>query len=226
MNSSFTNVALYIKRAEEYQTKEYIIKVFAERNIGKVHDVKFIKKNNTNTSRTSYENYHGVIVIFERWYMNTLVQQLFRDMSSSPDGTTKFYFNAHRYWIINIHRQKLPECQENTLVDLSLSETEKIKRLEEMVKSMSSHIFYMENKQEKSERLMMELENKETYHNLVNIEIRLQLEEKDLEKQRIEDIYRIELEKLREENNLLHNSVKEKELEIKKLKFHMKYFMK
>ncbi len=44
MNSSFTNVALYIKRAEEYQTKEYIIKVFAERNIGKVHDVKFIKK--------------------------------------------------------------------------------------------------------------------------------------------------------------------------------------
>ena len=47
MNStSFTNVALFIKRAEEYQTKEFIIEAFDSNNIGKVRDVKFIKKNN------------------------------------------------------------------------------------------------------------------------------------------------------------------------------------
>ena len=38
------NKSLFIKRAEEYQTKEFIINVFHKKNIGKVNDVTFIKK--------------------------------------------------------------------------------------------------------------------------------------------------------------------------------------
>ena len=42
--NSFINVALFIKRAEEYQTKEFIMDAFMVNNIGKVRDIKFIKK--------------------------------------------------------------------------------------------------------------------------------------------------------------------------------------
>jgi hypothetical protein len=198
MNSTFNNVALFIKRAEEYQTEEFIIETFASNNIGKVRDIKFIKKRND-----MGRNYHGAIVIFERWNMNRLVQTLFSEMADSSDGTTKFYFDNHRYWIINVHRQKLPECEEIALVDTSLSDKDKISKLEELVKSMSAQIYYMQNRQEKSERSMMDLENKETYHHLVNMELRSQLEEKDWEKNWAEDELTDEIAKLREENEIL-----------------------
>jgi hypothetical protein len=196
--TSFNNVALFIKRAEEYQTKEFIIEAFASSNIGKVRDVKFIKKQGD-----FGKNYNGAIVIFEHWNMNSLIQTLFNEMANSSDGTTRFYFNQYRYWIINVHRQKLPECEELVLVDSSLSDKDKISKLEELVKSMSAQIHYMQTRQERSERSMMDLEHKETYHGLVNMELRSQLDEKDWEQKWTEDELKEEMEKLREENESL-----------------------
>ena len=195
MNTSFNNVALFIKRAEEYQTKEFIIEAFDFNKIGKIKDIKFIKKHND-----FGVNYNGVIIIFERWNMNVLVQKLFNEMSSSIDGTTKFYFKPQRYWIINVHRQKLTECEEIATVDASLSDKEKIIKLEELVKSMSAQIHYMQSRQERSERSTMDLELKESYHQLVNYELRFQLDEKDLERKWAEDKLKEEMIKLREEN--------------------------
>jgi len=198
MSSTFTNVALFIKRAEEHQTKEFIIEAFSSNNIGMVKDVKFIKKN-TNFGRS----YNGVIVIFERWNMNRLVQTLFSEMSASPDGTTRFYFDHYFYWIINVHQQKLIECEQITTVDSSLSDKDKISKLEELVKSMSAQIFYMQNRQEKAERTMMDTNCKETYHHLVNIELRCQLDEKDRDKKWSEDELNEKIVRLREENDML-----------------------
>ena len=193
--ASFNNVALFIKRAEEYQTKEFIIEAFASSNIGKVRDVKFIKKQGD-----FGKNYNGAIVIFEHWNMNSLIQTLFNEMANSSDGTTRFYFNQYRYWIINVHRQKLPECEELLVVDSSLSDKDKISKLEELVKSMSAQIHYMQTKQENNERHLMDCEHKETYHGLVNMELRSQLDEKDWEQKWYEDELKEEMEKLREEN--------------------------
>lgn len=200
MNTSFNNVALFIKRAEDFHTKEFIIEAFASNNIGKVSDVKFIKKN------SDYgKTYNGVIVIFERWNMNKQVETLFNEMSSSPDGTTKFYFNSYRYWFINVHRQKLPECEETLIVESPLSDKEKISKLEELVKSMSAQIYYMQTRQEKSECSLMDLEHKEINHHLINMELRYQLEEKDLEKNLLEDEYKEKLNKIQEENEMLYS---------------------
>lgn len=196
--TSFNNIALFIKRAEEFQTKEFIIEAFDSNKIGKVRELKFIKKHND-----LGRNYHGVIVIFERWNMNPLVQKLFNEMASSIDGTTRFYFEPHRYWIINVHRQKLPECEEIATVDASLSDKEKIIKLEELVKSMSAQIHYMQTRQERSERSTMDLELKETYHHLVNCELRSQLDDKDRDRKWAEDDLNEEIQKLREENESL-----------------------
>lgn len=196
--TTFNNVALFIKRAEEYQTKEFIIEAFESNHIGKVRDIKIIKKHND-----FGKNYNGIIVIFERWNMNRLVQTLFSEMSSSHDGTTQFYFEPHRYWIINVHRQKLTECEEFTVVDPLLSDKDKISKLEELVKSMSAQIHYTQTRQEKNERYLMDLEHKETHHHLVNMELRSQLEDKDWEHKLAEDDFKEEMVKLLEENESL-----------------------
>jgi hypothetical protein len=165
-------MALFIKRAEEFQTESFIVDAFRNNNIGKVREVTFIKKNNDTGKK-----YNGVIVIFERWHINKLVETLLNEMSASPDGTTRFYFDQSHYWIINIHKQKMAQCEEVTLVDPSLSDNEKIAQLEEMVRSMSAQIHFNQKQQEKLDNKIADLEQKETHHHLVNMEIRAQMED-------------------------------------------------
>jgi len=196
--TSFMNTALFIKRAEEYQTKEFIINAFETNKIGKVKDVTLIKKQND-----FGKSYNGVIVIFERWNMNNLVEKLLNEMASSPDGTTKFYFNEHRFWHINIHKQKMVECEETMLVDPSLSDKEKIAKLEELVKSMSAQIHYMQTRQEKAEQQLMMAEHKHTEQHLLNMELHTQLQEKQWEQEWFESDVKLENDELIEENQTL-----------------------
>ena len=188
--SSFMNVALFIKRAEESQSKEFIMNAFKNSNIGIVKEITFIKKNSNGTP------YNGVVVIFKKWNMNKYVEKLFNQMSESRDGTTRFYFEQKRYWIINVHRQQLPECEELVLVDTSLPDKERINQLEMLVKSMSSQIFYAQTKNEKNERRMMDYEQKDVQKNLINIEQQFLLELKDMERILAEQ----EIQKLKDEN--------------------------
>ena len=99
MDVSFNNISLFIKRAEEYQGKDFIINTFAFLEIGTVSDVTFIKKQNERGT------YNGAIVVFKQWNYNQLVKQIFDEMNNSDDGTTKLFFNSKQYWIINIHKQ-------------------------------------------------------------------------------------------------------------------------
>jgi len=207
--NSFNNVALFIKRAEENQTKDFIINAFESNNIGKVKDIKLIKKHNE-----FGKSYNGVIVIFERWNMNKLVQRLFIEMSCSADGTTKFYFDSNHYWIINVHRQKLKECEEPILVEPSLPDKEKIFKLEELVKSMSAQIYYIQKNKEQFERLIMDLEQQETHHQIVNMELRSQLEEKDRDSRWAEEKLYKEIENIRKENEYLRSRLAYKEEDI------------
>ena len=175
--TSFNNVSLYIKRADLYCTKEYIINVFGIHNIGIVKDVKFIKKTD-NTGRY----YNGAIVIFERWFMNTKVTKLLDDMETSSDGTTKFIHDYNgRYWYINVHKQVLPDAEEYVTVDATLPDKFRIAELEKLVKSMASQMHYIQLKQERLERQLMETEEKESHHALCNMELRFKLEDKDME---------------------------------------------
>ena len=196
--TSFMNTALFIKRAEEYQSKEFITNAFESNKIGKVKEITLIKKQND-----FGKGYNGVIVVFERWNMNNLVEKLLNEMAASPDGTTKFYFNEHRFWHINIHKQKMVECEETTVVDPSLPDKEKISKLEEMVKSLSAQIHYMQTRQEKSEQQLMLEEHKHTEQHLLNMELHTQLQEKQWEQEWKESDVKLENDLLIEQNQTL-----------------------
>jgi hypothetical protein len=211
------NVSLFIKRSEENQTKEFIIAAFASNNIGKVSDVTFIKKNTDNG-----KPYNGAIVTFEKWNNNALIQSLFDQMASSPDGTTKFYFNSNRYWFINIHKQKIPELEQINEVDSSLPDAERILQLENLVKSMSIQMHFMQTKQSQSDKTITEYERKNTHNYLINLELTSQLEDMamerkrdEMERQRHEDLLNEEMEKITNHNETLYCRLTEAEVLIK-----------
>ena len=210
-----TNVTIFIKRAEDYQTKEFIINVFHKNNIGKVTDVKFIKKQN-NTGKS----YNGVIVTFEK--LNNIT--IFNEMNASSDGSIKFYFNKSQYWFITTRNEKnvLPNCEEIITIDASLSDKERIKQLEDLVKSMSSQINYMQTKQEQSERNIMEYEHKDTQHHLYNIELQSKLDDKDIELTWIETDLKEDIDTLKDENKCLRSHLERKYYECEQLREELK----
>ena len=197
------NIMLYIKRAEQHHTKEFITEAFSSNNIGKVRDVRFINKNDI-----CGREYNGVVVIFEHWNMNSLVKSLFDQMSTSKDGTTKFTYDYYsgRYWFINVYK---PQCsdleyEEITTVDPSLSDKDRIKELEKLVKSMAVQMQYMQTRQEKTERQLMESQHDDTQNRLYNMELQCQLDEAKRENKWAEQELHEEISKIKDEcDNLL-----------------------
>jgi hypothetical protein len=177
MANTFSNIALYIKRAELSCTKEYIIDSFFANKYGKVKDIKFINKTDNNGN-----NYNGVIVTFDVWFMNEKVTQLLNEMNSSKDGTTKLIHNHYtrRFWFVQEYKTKVSEISETILVNSDISDTEKIKELEQLVRSMEAKMYAMQLKLEKNEQKMMEYEHEQTRQHLHNGELRSQLLEKDM----------------------------------------------
>ena len=170
------NISLYIKRAEQHHTKEFIEAAFASNKIGQVRELKFIKKTDTNG-----REYNGVIVAFEYWNMNIIVKNLLDQMSASQDGTTRFTFDSCkcRYWIVNVYKQ--PQLVVETqlvleTVNQTLSDKERIMELEKLVKSMEAQAHYAQTRQEKTERQLMESEHDDTQSRLYNMELRCQVE--------------------------------------------------
>jgi hypothetical protein len=175
--SQFKNVSLYIKRAEMHHTKNYIINAFYTNNYGKVNDVVFIKKSNDNG-----KEYNGVIVTFEKWFINTKVISLFNTMKETLDGTAKIihdnYYN--KYWIVNIHKQEMPNIEDISISDPNLPDKERINYLESIVASISIQNQLLQSTHEKNEKKMMEYEQISSREYMINSELKIQLEEKDM----------------------------------------------
>ena len=172
--ASFNNISLYIKRADLYQTKEYISNVFETNNIGIVKDVKFIKKTD-NVGR----EYNGAIVIFASWFMNAKVRQLLEEVGTS--GTSKFMYDCNgHYWFINVYKPVMVESEEFAMVDAGLPDKERIDELEKLVKSMAAQMHYNQLRQERTESQLMAVEEKASRQVLLNMEMRFKLEDKDM----------------------------------------------
>ena len=104
--SASVEFSIFIKRAETYITEETIINIFRTNNIGEVSSVKFIEK------QQSGKKYNGVLVNFKKWNTNSVTRRILEEIATSPDGTTKFYFNSHRYWFIKVHQEFTQEIVE------------------------------------------------------------------------------------------------------------------
>ena len=164
------NLSIFIKRAEEYQDEKFITEVFSKKQIGNVSNVTFIKKHN------NYTSYNGVIVNFKSWNDNNYVKQLIDEMMASEDGTIKFYFSDHNYWFINIHKLS-KQIIENNVLDDSLTTEDNLKKLINDVKTNNVKLHYLQKKQERMERRIMDYENNYMKNHLSNVTLQVQLQE-------------------------------------------------
>ena len=110
-------------------------------------------------------------------------------MLESPDGTTKFTYDSYnrRYWIINVYKPHFPENEENTTIDPNLPDKERINELEKLVKSMAAQMHYLQTRQEKTERQLMQAEHYDTQIRIYNMELRYQVEDAERDKEWVEE---------------------------------------
>jgi hypothetical protein len=181
---SFSNIALYIKRAEMHHTEEYITNAFRDQRYGELAEIKFIKKTNFETGK----DYNGAIVSFKYWFNSANVKQLFEQMNSTADGSAKIMHGYNRFWIVCQHKSF--EEKVNTLINNGLPDKARIEELEKLVASMSAQMNFMQTQQEKIEQKFMDYEQKEIHSALVNAELRSRLQENELgDTKMAQDIY-------------------------------------
>lgn len=206
---TMNTIALFIKRAEEYQNEQFIVDAFASNNIGQVSQVHFIPKN----MDTSTKPYNGVVVQFQRFNMNPLVQTLIDAMLQSRDGTTRFYFNPTRYWVINIHKQTPPTpsppprpitCDQDQVKDPNqVKDKDRNQDNDLQLQSMAAQLYYVTQINHANVDKIKDLDLKHTHLTLLNQELNSQLDEKDWDNQIQQDILKQEIQRLREDNNRL-----------------------
>jgi hypothetical protein len=135
-----------------------------------VSDVKFIKKMSENG-----KSYNGVIVNFENWYSSTYAHQLLDNLTSAKDETCRFFVDKNVFWFVSIHRQKIQCCQEIKQIDPSLSDKQRIVKLEELVNNLSTQLYYMQKKQENTEQQLMKNEQTNTQNVIYNRELEFEI---------------------------------------------------
>jgi hypothetical protein len=220
--SELNNITLYIKRAELQHDKNYIINACHECRYGKVKDVKFIDKQDNQGKK-----YNGVIVMFEDWYNSSTSKQLFSDISASKDGSAKMYHDPirMRYWHVIIFRPKMfeePEVQIITKMSMisltdGLNDRQQLEEMERKYNSMISQMHYMQAQLEKANAAMMEYERQHTQDWLNNTELKMQLEEKDRERDYELGKKNMEIEVLKWQNTVLKMDLEKKNDECEKL---------
>lgn len=186
---SFTNIALYIKRAELQHTEDYIISALRDKGYGEVDEIKFIKKTNFETGK----DYNGAIVTFKYWFNSSNVKNLIEQMNSTADGSAKINHAYNRFWYVCQH--KSPNDKVTTHVNNLLPDKLRIEELEKLVESMSAQMQFFQKQLENNEQKFMEYEHKEIHSALINAELRSQLQDSEIKTSFVNSDYKEELTK-------------------------------
>jgi len=199
-----SSISLYIKRAEETITPEYVVDVFRKNDIGEVADATFIKKRDIGSGK----DYYGVVVTFNRWFNTQRANALLEEISNTFGAVAKFIYNTqtNRYWWVQIHRVFVKEPEELPLEiatkvtgDTTLSDKEKIDKLVKMMQSMAIEMAHLQRNSEKTECMAMHAERKHTHNLMCHEDFLFQLELKDME---LQDAQKEKREKDEEISNL------------------------
>lgn len=125
----------FIKRAEKFHTREYIVNAFARYNHAVVSNVTFIPR----LDNDGVHRYNAVVVTVAQWLANgQKIGRLIADLA--PTGVLKYVHDAHGgkfYWFVTKFTTENEGVQ---LPPTSLDDAERISRLEEMVRSQETLI--------------------------------------------------------------------------------------
>jgi hypothetical protein len=94
MSATIQNISLYIPHIFANYTKDDVVKVFNDQNIGKVKNIDFV-------SKMSQEGkfYNAAYVHFEEWY-NTIVARNFQARVLDTSKEARLMYEEPWYWIV------------------------------------------------------------------------------------------------------------------------------
>lgn len=180
-----------------HANEKYICDAFESNSYGKVNYTKFIEKSNNNG-----DVYYGVIIGMSQWFQNVRVRNLFNELENNEHGTAKIFHDriTQKYWLVNEFKQKLQEdAMQDTsaIVEETLSDKEKIAKLENLARSLIVQLEHLQKTCEKNEQTIMSYEEQQRHDSIQNMGMRFNVEDKDeelLEKNRVIDEKTRELE--------------------------------
>jgi len=91
--STMKNISLFIPHIFANYRKEDVVKVFEDKQIGKVNHIDYIKKFNKGT------DYYAAYIHFEYWYENTEAVKLNRDVLDTQKEA-RIMYEEPWYWIV------------------------------------------------------------------------------------------------------------------------------
>ena len=198
-----TNVAIYIKRAEIYQTDKYIKDAFNRNGYGIVSSVTFVEKQGENKQK-----YNGVLVTMKYWFQNAIVSKLLEEICV-VNNETKIYHSNTKYWIIKQYSQPVKEnAPINLTIDNNIQGNERVKELELLVNSLSVQITQLQHTQNANKTVIEQFEKKQIHNDLVINDLKCQLHDDNNYMNKCINEARDEIRKLNENNkNLCDNNI-------------------
>jgi len=171
------NIALFIKRAEINQTKEFISKALFDAEYGYVNSIEFIPKKSD-----LGQPYNGAIVRFGRWFNSPKTKKLLTEMTDAGQAKLVFSQQPYKYWFVNIHKeQQLTIIDDNLDMGEGMPKTDQVMRLKSIIDSLKVQNMFYRREIERYEREQMEHENNLIRDSMLIVELKLLLDAKNRE---------------------------------------------
>ena len=147
-------MSIYIKRAEVNHTEDYIKHQL--KDYGSIDSMQFINKIDN-----FKKQYNGVIVNFNQWNYNNVVENLWQDLHANKDSPTKIYHGPKnsKFWIVTEYKSVKSDTVNvtNSNTDLDLSNL--CDKSIQIINDLQLKVKLLENKLEKKEQFCMQSEH-------------------------------------------------------------------
>jgi hypothetical protein len=176
MTTTNTNnqTALYIRRAELYDTERYIIDTFKKLNIGIVSKLDIVRR----VSNTCQE-YNGVLVTFSEWFDTPEANSILSQINAHAEASAKIIHEPmrQRYWIVNKH-QEYHERPEQSQASAQMSNYS-VADLQYIIEEMNRRLFRQDQELQMMRERQQEYEIEHMRLALTNEDLRCELKEKE-----------------------------------------------
>ena len=143
MSSSSSLLSLYVPIISDSTSEAYIKKMFANKNIGKIARVDFVKN--------IAKNRREAFIHFEEWYTNEEANKLREDVLNNDTKTRFKYSNSEKFWPLLVNKNPNKKEANPNYVVLENAEVKNVYKVSLNLNTKKSASNDVKNKKSKEE---------------------------------------------------------------------------
>tara|TARA_Y100000992_G_scaffold290998_1_gene247051 strand:+ start:2867 stop:3301 length:435 start_codon:yes stop_codon:yes gene_type:complete len=141
MSSSSGLLSLYVPIISEYTSETYIKKMFANKNIGKIARVDFVKN--------IVKNRREAFIHFEEWFNNKEANNLKEDILNKDTKTRFKYNDSKKFWPLLVNKNPNKKEVNPNYIILDSSEIKNTYKISLNLNKKNDNLLKITNKKEK-----------------------------------------------------------------------------